>query len=71
MGGEAALQWLWSASSSKSNLEHNQLSFEARSLNEPGGGFRFCGLNDQIKSIRLGERQRKGYGNIEAASVPN
>src|SRR2546427_6705124 len=38
MGGEAALQWLWSASSGNSNLEHNQLSFEARCLNKSGGG---------------------------------
>jgi len=41
MGGEAALQWLWSASSGNSNLKHNQLSFEARCLNKSGGGFRF------------------------------
>jgi len=41
MGGEAALQWLWSASSGNSNLKHNQLSFEARCLNKSGGGFCF------------------------------
>ncbi len=41
MGAEAALERLWESSSS-SNLEHNQLSFEARCLNKSGGGFRFC-----------------------------
>jgi len=41
MGGEAALEWLWLESFSKSNLKHNQLSFEARCLNKSGAGFRF------------------------------
>jgi hypothetical protein len=45
MGGEAALEWLWSESFSKSNLKHNQLSFEARCLNKSGGGFSLLGFS--------------------------
>src|SRR5205814_2077063 len=52
MGGEAALEWLWSESSSKSNLKHNQLSFEARCLNKSGGGFSLCGFHDQLERER-------------------
>src|SRR5437588_7069810 len=59
MGGEAALEWLWSESFSKSNLKHNQLSFEARCLNKSGGGFSLWGFHDPVNnSVSLWERER-------------